>query len=124
MILDENIIRKWENIPVQCPECGKMSRSIKSYRIPENVFVLIFPLKGGYTEYITCNECMRRIVLRKAPLSILKSNLMSPIATLPWLLVNFYRSFISGHSADIIARLEENDMRSRYTHTDIFSGEE
>lgn len=99
--------KKLEHTPVQCPECGEMSDSIKSYSLPDFTFLFIAS-RWGYNHHIACAKCMRNKILYTAATGLLKANVMWPIFYLPRLSVNLTRTFVKGHSEEIINELQFN----------------
>lgn len=101
-----NDLRKnLERLPIQCPECGDVSDSIKSYSFVDFAFFFI-AYKWGYDYHVACAKCMRRYILDQAVQGIGKAHLLWPIAYLPRLSVNFTRTFVKGHSEDVIDDLQ------------------
>lgn len=96
--------KKLERTPVQCPECGEMSDSIKSYSLPDFTFLFVAS-RWGHDHHVACAKCMRKKILSAAAIGLIKANVMWPIFYLPRLSVNLTRTFIKGHSEDIITEL-------------------
>lgn len=97
--------KKLERMPIQCPECGEMSDSIKSYSLPDITFLFV-AYKWGYEHHICCAKCMQKKILAAAGIELIKANLFWPIFCLPRLSVNLTRTFVKGHSEDIINDLQ------------------
>lgn len=102
--------KKIERTPIQCPECGKYSDSIKSYTLPDFTF-LFFGYKWGYNYHIACASCMREKIIEVASKGIIKANIMWPIFYLPRLSVNMTRTFVKGHSEGIIDELQNQILQ-------------
>ncbi len=101
-----NLRKKLETYPILCPECGQESDSIKSYSIPDFTFLFV-AYKWGYDHHIACAKCMRNKIYEAASKGLIKANLMWPIFYLPHLAVNLTRTYVKGHSEDIIDNLQE-----------------
>ena len=97
--------KKLEYAPVQCPECGETSDSIKSYTIPDFTFLFVAS-RWRHDHHVACAKCMRKKILSAAAIGLIKANVMWPIFYLPRLSVNLTRTFIKGHSEDIITELQ------------------
>lgn len=100
-----------ERKPIPCPECGKMSDSVKSYDFPEPTFLLI-AYNWKTKHHVACAKCMRKRILSSlfSIRQMLKANFSWPIVNLPWLSVNLTRTFVRGHSEDIIDDLQSKRM--------------
>lgn len=96
-----------ETTPIQCPECGKVSDSIKSYSLPNFTFLFIV-YRWGYEHHVVCADCMRKKILEIACRGLLKANILWPVFYAPRLAVNLTRTFVKGHSEDIIDNLQLN----------------
>lgn len=97
--------KELETFPVECPVCGRETDSIKSYTLP-NITFLFIASQWGYEHHIACAKCMRKIILKTAAESLVKANIIWPIFGFPRLSVNFTRTFVKGHSEDIINDLQ------------------
>lgn len=102
---DYELIKKLQYAPVKCPVCGQTSDSVKSYTIPDFAY-LIVTIRGGHHRYVACARCMRKKILISSALGLIKANIMWPLFYLPRNAVNLTRTFVRGHSEDIIAELE------------------
>lgn len=89
--------------PMQCPHCGKMTDSLKVYRLP-SVWVFLGPFLRWATEgHIACPSCMRKkILLHGMTYNIVTANFIWPVTILPWSIVNLLRTFSKGHSTEIV----------------------
>ena len=97
--------KRLETLPVECPVCGKQSDSLKSYTLPDITFLFI-AIRWGSEHHIACADCLRKTILQNAAISIVKANLFWPILVFPCLSVNLTRTFVKGHSEDIIDELQ------------------
>ena len=105
METDKEFRKKLERTPAQCSECGKESDSIKSYTLPDITFAF-FAYRWGYEHHICCASCMRKKILMSALTGIIKTNVLWPIVCFPRLSVNLTRTFVKGHSEDVINHLQ------------------
>ena len=97
--------KRLETLPVECPVCGKQTDSLKSYTLPDITFLFI-AIRWGSEHHIACADCLRKTILQNAAISIVKANLFWPILVFPCLSVNLTRTFVKGHSEDIIDELQ------------------
>lgn len=97
--------KKLERIPLQCPECGETSDSIKSYSFTDFIFLFV-AYRWGYEHHIACAKCMRKKIIHTAAKGLIKAHIMWPIFYMPRLSVNFIRTFVKGHSEDIIDEIQ------------------
>lgn len=98
-----------EHTPVKCPECGEMSDSIKSYTLPDISYFFV-AIKWNREHHICCANCMRKKILGAAVMGLCKTNVLWPIFCFPRLSVNLTRTFVKGHSEDIIENMI-NDLQ-------------
>ena len=97
--------KRLETRPVECPVCGRQTDSLKSYTLPDITFLFI-ATRWGSEHHVACADCMRKALLQNAAISIVKTNLFWPIFVFPRLSVNLTRTFVKGHSEDIIDELQ------------------
>ncbi len=101
----QKLRKRLEKLPVECPVCSRQTDSLKSYSLPDITF-LFFATRWGSEHHIACADCMRKTILKNAAISIVKTNLFWPIFVFPRLSVNLTRTFVKGHSEDIIDELQ------------------
>ena len=111
--LDPQLWESLSNTPVECPECGKISDSIKCYKLPK---LLVFVLVYGYAStqnYIGCKKCIRkRIFLNGFTYNIITGNFLW-LFFLPWMIIQLLRSFTNGHSREIKEILFDNHYNNK-----------
>lgn len=104
----------WESLshtPIQCPECGRMSDSIKCYSLPELWVSLVFFLHTERKNHIGCKKCIRKkIFLKGFTYNIITGNVYWLIMIVPWMVCQLVRSFTNGHSDEITEILFDNYM--------------
>ena len=81
-----------------CPECGKSTDSLKRFVLPHFWLFLVCYIQWQNVEYTCCPECMRKHILAKGFLHIITANFIWPIVILPWVLIQFIRTYSKGHS--------------------------
>lgn len=84
---------------IPCSQCGQASPSIKIYRFPVVVFLLIFAFWQMYP-VAACPACQRFNTFKYGLINLVTMNILSPI----YLIFAFFfvvRSFIRGHSSDV-----------------------
>lgn len=93
-----------EDIYVVCPNCGRISNSIKCYDLPY-LFLFLFVYVREQTITCTCcPHCMRKMILKYCcTYNILAANLCWPLFVFPWGLFQFIRSYTHGHSDEVVA---------------------
>lgn len=104
--------KQLERVPLQCPVCGETSDSIKSYSLPDVTFMFV-AYSWGYEHHVACAKCMRRAILVTGFDGLLSANVVWPIFYLPRLSVHLVRTFVKGHSEDII-----NDLHMKLLEED------
>lgn len=94
---------KYKNVPAQCPECGRMTDSLKVYNLPAFWLFLGIYLRYSYKGHIACPSCMRKkILLHGFTYNIISANLIWIFTILPWSLINLLRTFSKGHSWEVV----------------------
>lgn len=101
MKADKDLRKKLERTPVKCSECGKESDSIKSYTFMEMTFAFV-AYRLNYEHHICCAKCMRKKIYDSALSGLIKTNIFWPIVCFPNLSVCLTRTFVRGHSDDVI----------------------
>ena len=104
-----------ETVPLECPECGRQSDSIKQYTLPYKWIFLGVVLYHQDIEYTCCPECMRKhIFMRGFTYHILTTHVMWPFFIFPWSMIQLLRSFTKGHSKAIQELIAQNTSQSTY----------
>lgn len=90
------------NMLIPCPECGRLSDSLKCFILPNyTVFVGIYA-QWQSIQYICCPSCMRKhIGIKCFTYNIVLANLMWPIFILPWGVTQLIRSCQHGHTKTV-----------------------
>ena len=90
------------SVLIPCPECGKLSDSLKCFILPNYaVFVGIYA-QWQNTQYICCPSCMlKHIGIKCFTYNIVLANLMWPIFILPWGITQLIRSCQHGHTKTV-----------------------
>ena len=90
------------NMLIPCPECGRLSDSLKCFILPNYaVFVGIYA-QWQSIQYICCPSCMRKhIAIKCFTYNIVLANLMWPIFILPWGITQLIRSCQHGHTKTV-----------------------
>lgn len=95
-------------ISVPCPECGKMTDSLKVYRLPDLWICLGVWVRYATKGHVCCPSCMRKkILLHGFTYNIVTANLLWPFIIMPWSIVNLFRTRSKGHSKEIVLMLNE-----------------
>jgi hypothetical protein len=105
--------KQLERTPVTCPVCGNETDSLKSYILPNFTFVFV-ATRWKWEYKVACAKCMRKMLLKNAGLHIITANVLWPIVVLPRFSVNLTRTFVKGHSEDVINDLQfkkENEWK-------------
>lgn len=91
-----------DNVPIQCPHCGKMSDSVKCYSLPNYLlFVGVF-VAYSFKKEICCPECMRKKILVKYfTYNIIIGNFLWLLLGLPMGLWKLCSSYTKGHSKTV-----------------------
>jgi hypothetical protein len=82
---------------LKCPECGRLSDRIKSYRMGLLIFLLLFWVTYMERE-AGCPSCIRKKIASYCAINLVTANLIWPLIILPWSLVLLLDSFCAGHS--------------------------
>lgn len=91
-----------ESIAVPCPECGKMTDSLKVYRLPALWLYLGVYLRYATKGHVCCPSCMRKkIMLHGFTYNIITAHLLWPFSILPWSIINLCRTNSKGHSKEV-----------------------
>jgi len=91
-----------DGIAVTCPECGKMTDSLKVYRLPALWISLFVYLRYTSKGHVCCPSCMRKkIMLHGFTYNIITANIYWPFLILPWSIVNLCRTYSKGHSKEV-----------------------
>jgi hypothetical protein len=102
-----------KEMPIKCPGCGTLTKSLKSYRLID--FLLFIGIYGGarHVTVTACPDCMRREILKRTfSWSILTGNVIWLIAGLPYHLALLIANTTKGHSKRVIEHMESS-LRSR-----------
>lgn len=91
-----------ENLLIPCPECGRLSDSLKCFVLPRYaVFVGVYA-QWQNVQYICCPSCMRKhIGIKCFTYNIILANLMWPVIILPWGVTQLVRSCQHGHTKTV-----------------------
>lgn len=96
------------NQMLPCPKCGRMTDSMKFYRLPDKWLFLGVYLSYSSRVHLCCPECMRKqILLHGFTYNIITANLMWPFLIMPWSVVNLCRSYQKGHSPEVVKKISE-----------------
>mgnify|MGYP003309843602 CR=1 len=96
-------------ILVRCPECGRVSDSIKRYEMPHYFLCLYVFATWKNIEFTCCPHCMRKHILIKCfTYNILAANIVWPFYILPWGIILLIRSLTKGHSKEVQQIIENN----------------
>ena len=97
-----------EGIPVPCPECGKMTDSLKVYRLPDLWICLGVWVRYATKGHVCCPSCMRKkILLHGFTYNIVTANLLWTLIIMPWSVINLFRTNSKGHSKEIVQMLSK-----------------
>lgn len=96
---------------VTCPVCGRLTTSLKEYRLRIIAF-LVIAARVEHSTYTACPACMRAAILRNTFVSILAANVLFPIALVANG-IHFIMSYSEGHSFDIKDELRHQDKMDR-----------
>ena len=84
---------------IGCPECGRLTDSIKSFMLPHILLFLVCFISWQNIRYVCCPHCMRKhIFIKGFTYNILLSNFLWPFIILPWSIIQLIRSYNKGHS--------------------------
>jgi hypothetical protein len=86
-----------QRLGVPCPHCGKLTYSLKQYRVFN---VLLFLVVGYYLQTVmhtACPRCMRRSLALRTLVNLPTANLLWPLVVLIHGIL-LLRSYTSGHS--------------------------
>lgn len=112
--LDPQLWESLSNIPVECPECGKISDSIKCYRLPKLMISLLVYVSMETENYIGCKDCIRKKIFQKGfTYNIITGNVYWPFLIFPWMIIQLLRSFTNGHSREIKEILFDNHYNNK-----------
>ena len=102
--------RPSDNQLVRCPECGQPSDSIKQYELPHFWLFIGIYLRYQNVQYTCCPHCMRKHILVKGfTYNIITANVFWLFGILPWMIVQFIRSYSHGHSDGVKAIINSNN---------------
>lgn len=100
-----------KNIPIVCPECGKVSRSVKHYIFIEELLFLFFMARCKRVPRVCCDECMKKHI-RKMTFSlwnIIGDNVLWILLILPWALCLLLMNKTKGHSKKVLKMIAKGD---------------
>ena len=89
-----------ESRPVACPCCGRLTDSLKLYRVATFLF-LLFAFVARSQQLVGCPRCVRGKIGRFALVNVVTANLLWPVIILPWSLILLACSFLRGHSPEV-----------------------
>lgn len=93
-----------------CPECGEPKSNIKRFVLFSYILFLLIGARFKTSAYICCSGCMRKRIIRNTfNLNILSANVLWLIVILPWNIIAFLCTFISGHSRHVINLLNSSN---------------
>lgn len=111
--VDDKLFSSTDGISVACPECGKMTDSLKLYRLPALWVSLFVYLRYSTKGHVCCPSCMRKkILLHGFTYNIITANIYWPFLILPWSVVNLCRTYSKGHSKEIADMLKTTSSKS------------
>ncbi len=100
----EKEVRKFlRALPTQCPECGEKTDSLKCYTLPSVCIFIGIAARFSRKGHVCCPKCMRKkILLHGMTYNIITANLLWLIFILPWMVIQFLRTFTKGHSFEVV----------------------
>jgi hypothetical protein len=106
--MDENYYT-YENVPLECPECGQISQSIKRYTLPDYIIFIGIAAFWQKVTYTCCPKCMLKHILFKCfTYNIIAANFLYPFLVLPWGIISLIRNTTDGHSSEVVEILKNN----------------
>ena len=91
-----------ENPLIPCPECGRLSDSLKCFILPNYAVFIGIYAQWQNVQYICCPSCMRKhIGIKCFTYNIVLANVMWPIFILPWGITQLIRCAHKGHSSTV-----------------------
>lgn len=94
---------------MECPECGKMTDSLKCFILPHYTLFLFCYAQWQNIKYICCPSCMRKhIGIKCFTYNIVAANFMWPFIVLPWGVTQLIRTGMKGHSTTVKKMIEGN----------------
>lgn len=100
---------QYKSTPLHCTDCGQITVSLKSYRLPA---VCVF--LGAYGRFATkghigCPSCMRKkILLHGMTYNVFTANILWLLLILPWTIVSLLRTLSKGHSSEIVDYIDNH----------------
>jgi hypothetical protein len=82
---------------LDCSECGKLTNSLKDYRIVHLLICLVLFFQIKKQDYEACPSCMRKKLIERTLINIVPANIAFPIVLIIHT-IQFCRTFIPGHS--------------------------
>lgn len=87
----------------ECPECGRMTDSLKSYALFEKCVFLICYISFRRVQYTCCPDCMRKHLIEKGILTsnVITANFFWLMFILPLTIIELYLCSKKGHSEGV-----------------------
>lgn len=99
-IIDNN------TIGIICPECGKVTNSLKQATLFNKLLFLMIYTQWQTVTYTCCPECMRKHIAKRSAITLFTGNLIWPIVALPLHGYHLYKSYQPGHSKSVIKAIQ------------------
>jgi hypothetical protein len=93
--------------PLECPECGRMTNSLKQYKYMSYLAFVWFFAFWNVKHALACPSCMRNDLLIKLTYNAVLANILWPFIILPWNVALFVMTFGEGHSKGAEAALQQ-----------------
>lgn len=98
-----------DNMSAPCPKCGRQSKSLKCYSLPN--YILFLGFYGGYEfkKEVCCPKCMRkRILIKYFTYNIIIGNIIWLIIGLPLGIWKLCSSYTKEHSESVKKAIAEH----------------
>jgi hypothetical protein len=84
---------------VYCRSCGGIGSGAKSYTVIQLLFLLVY-IRIGFSTFVCCPRCARRLLLEHSAYSLATANLLSPLV-LAWNTFQLLRTLVHWPLADL-----------------------
>lgn len=90
------------NVPVECPECGRMTDSLKCYSVPDYILFIGIYVAWSFSKKVCCPHCMRKqILIKYFTYNIIIGNFVWLLVGLPMGICKMINSYTKGHSDSV-----------------------
>ena len=110
---------KLNNVPLECPKCGRKTDSLKCYSYPHLLLFLGVYISYEFRREVCCPHCMRKVIgIRYFTYNIITGNFFWLLLGLPMGIWKLCSSYTKGHSTSVkeilLQNINQNHLNDNY----------